>query len=210
MIKRMGLGLILTCLSLAAELAISIILNSAFEDLGFVDACGNNTSNISNNITLPDKLIDHYVLVIPQTLNGFSLLLIFLTTLEFILAQAPRSMQGLLIGFWYSFQSINVLNSTILSTSSAGCEFSSFSIRLGLAVLSFVIFIVVSFWYKGRMRQETSLIKLKNIIENYTERNLRQPAATEYYGSQGNDNPYDSGEYNLSMFSIYSMPLPEQ
>ena len=210
MIKRMGIGLILTCFSLATELALSIVLNDAFHELGFVDVCGDNTSFVPGNITIPDTLISHYVLIVPQVLNGFSLLLIFLTTIEFILAQAPRSMQGLLIGFWYSIQSINVLNSSILSSSSAGCEYISYSIRLGIAVASVIAFVIVSLWYKGRMRQEISLIKLKTIIENYTVRNLRRhPTATDVYGDASYDNPYDSGEYNLSMFSIYSIFEPQ-
>ncbi len=205
MTKRLGIGLVLTCFSLATELTLSIVLNEAFHELGFVDVCGDNTTKVPGNITIPDKLISHYVLIVPQALNGFSLLLIFLTTLEFILAQAPRSMQGLLIGFWYSIQSINVLNSSILSSSSAGCEYISYIIRLGIAVGSVLVFLFVSLWYKGRMRQELSLIKLKTIIENYTVRNLRQPTSKDYYGDDSYDNPYDSGEYNLSMFSIYSM-----
>ena len=212
MMKRMGLGLIVTCFSLALELALSVVLNSAFQDLGYVDVCGDNTTSIPDkyNITLPSTLINHYVLLVPQALNGFSLLLVFLTTLEFILAQSPRSMQGLLVGFWYALQSINVLNSTVLATSSSGCEFISYSVRLGLAVISICTFIVVSLWYKGRTRQESSLIMLKTIIENYTVRNLQKaPTATDYYGSDDYESPYNSGDYNLSMFSIYSMPVPQ-
>ena len=211
MMKRFGIGLVLTCISLATELALSVVLNDGFEDLGFVDVCGDNTSHIPSNLTLPDKLINHYVLIIPQALNGFSLLLVFLTTLEFILAQAPRSMQGLLIGFWYSFQSINVLNSTVLSTSLAGCEYFSFCIRLGLAILSFFAFFVVSFRYKGRKRQETSLIKLKTIIENYTVRNLRREPSKNHsnHKDEDYDTPHNSDEYNLSIFSIYSMPVSQ-
>ena len=48
------------------------------------------------------------LMVIPPALNGLAHVLVFMTVLEFIFAQAPHSMQGLLIGLWYALQSINV------------------------------------------------------------------------------------------------------
>ena len=41
------------------------------------------------------------ILIIPQILQGLSYLLVFLTALEFICAQAPLRLKGLLIGIWY-------------------------------------------------------------------------------------------------------------
>ena len=41
-------------------------------------------------------------LIFPQILNGTAQVLVHMTTLEFICAQAPRTMQGLLIGLWYA------------------------------------------------------------------------------------------------------------
>ena len=49
-----------------------------------------------------------WLIAIPQALNGLAHVLVFMTVLEFIFAQAPHSMQGLLIGLWYALQSINV------------------------------------------------------------------------------------------------------
>ena len=47
--------------------------------------------------------------IIPQLLNGLSSLLVSMTVLEFICAQAPRTTQGLLIGLWYATFSIRYL-----------------------------------------------------------------------------------------------------
>ena len=44
--------------------------------------------------------------LIPFVLNGLSHLFVSMTTLEFICAQSPHSMKGLLIGIWYSTLSI--------------------------------------------------------------------------------------------------------
>ena len=206
MIKRMGIGLMVTFLSLATQLLISVLLNSAFEELGYANTCGynltangsfsdNTTSSLYNgsSLVVPNTLISQYILIIPQVLNGFSLLLIFLTALEFILAQAPRSMQGLLVGFWYAFQSVNVLLSTFLFTTDAGCSYISYVVRAGLSALSFLLYIVAAHWYKGRIRQESSMIKQNVIIEEYTTRALNQRSLY-----------FQTYNYDLQDFSIVS------
>ena len=53
--------------------------------------------------------ISIFWLIIPQALNGVALMLVFLTVLEFVFAQAPRAMQGILTGLWYAMQAVNVL-----------------------------------------------------------------------------------------------------
>ena len=181
MIKRMGIGLMVTFVSLATQLLISVLLNSAFEELGYANTCGYNlTANASSDNTTSSlyngsSLVVRntlYILIIPQVLNGFSLLLIFLTALEFILAQAPQSMQGLLVGFWYAFQSVNVL--LFLFTIGAGCSYITYVVRAVLCALSLLLYIVAARWYKGRIRQESSMIKQNVIIEEYTTRALNQ------------------------------------
>ena len=54
------------------------------------------------------------LLIIPQTLHGLAYLLVFMTVLEFICAQAPYTMKGLLIGIWYANLSIKYLVVNIL------------------------------------------------------------------------------------------------
>ena len=57
-----------------------------------------STSPVNNHLV--------YLSVIPLVMNGLSYLLVFMTTLEFICAQSPNAMKGLLIGVWYSMLSI--------------------------------------------------------------------------------------------------------
>ena len=47
-------------------------------------------------------------LVVSQTLNGLANLLVFPTVLQFIFAQAPRTMQGFFVGLKYAMLSINL------------------------------------------------------------------------------------------------------
>lgn len=80
--------------------------------------------------------------------------------------------QGLLIGFWFGIQSVNVLLSTILFTTEGGCSYISYAVRAGFVALSLFLYILTARWYKGRRRQESSLLKQNLIIEDYTVRGL--------------------------------------
>ena len=65
----------------------------------------NDTCEYMCSITLVDDNFI-YITAIPLIMNGFSYLLVFVTTVEFICAQSPNAMKGLLIGVWYSMLSI--------------------------------------------------------------------------------------------------------
>jgi peptide/histidine transporter 3/4 len=187
MIKRMFMGLVTVFLSLAMQSTMTVLLNITLNgDLAYnTDMCNlTNESTINNNLTVYlDKYTlakSQYIIIIPQILNGFSLLLVYLTALEFILAQAPRSMQGLLIGLWYAFQSINVLLTTFLFTTDAGCSYISYIVRTGLAGLSILLYTIAACWYKGRQKQECSEIRQNLIIEEYTTRALDKQSLSSY------------------------------
>ena len=69
-------------------------LQIAKENLSFYETTIHESGNSLNYISS--------FIILSQFLNGLSLILVFLSALEFILAQGPRSMQGLLIGLWYA------------------------------------------------------------------------------------------------------------
>ena len=46
------------------------------------------------------------LLILPRVFNGLAQVLVNMTVLEFLCAQAPHSLQGLLIGLWYAMFSI--------------------------------------------------------------------------------------------------------
>ena len=203
MTKRMGLGLLCAFIALATETVLSFFVNKTFEELGYLNMCGENITtpvgSINNEADIDIMLPSEYILIIPQVFNGLSLLLTFLTALEFVLAQSPRSMQGLLIGFWYAMQSFNVLLMTLLFTLDGGCSYISYAVRAGLAIVSFVMYLLTARWYTARKRQESSNIQQNIIIEEYTARMLRHEA--EELNSK---DPYVLGHHDLSDFSIES------
>ena len=76
--------------------------------------------NIDNTCTTISNATDNFscckqnntpflLLLIPYLLQSLSFLLVFMTALEFICAQAPLRLKGLLIGVWYAFLAINYL-----------------------------------------------------------------------------------------------------
>ena len=54
------------------------------------------------------------LMIIPQLRHGLAYLLVFMTVLEFICAQAPHTMKGLLIGIWYASFSIKYFTVGVL------------------------------------------------------------------------------------------------
>ena len=158
-LKIMGTGILLIVMSLGLMTAVDVSLYK-FSDY--------NDS--------PHKYILS-VIIISQILNGLSLILISLSAVEFILAQAPRSMQGLLIGLWYAYQSVYVLL-LIISQRLHWYEYFHYWLTVletCLAVVSLIIFIIISRWYKYRQRGESSEINRQAneaIIDEDTEGNL--------------------------------------
>ena len=109
-------------------------------------------------------------LLIPQFLAGLSVLLIFMTGLEFICAQAPQTLQGLLIGLWYAMYSIKyllvgLLDNYITNSSSwyiyQGCKAS-------IILLSLLLFTWTARSYKNRQRDE--VVNIQRMIEDIHEK----------------------------------------
>ena len=177
MIKRMGLGLVAIFLSLVTQTAYAYYLYKQIDDsYTDCDVCGVNITTMtwynSTRSEDPPLLVSRSILLIPQVLNGFGLLLTFLTVFEFILAQAPHNMQGLLVGLWYALQAVNALFSTIQTVGGNGCSYISYAVKASLALLSVICYIVAANWYKKRVREEESNVQERITIEEYTARAL--------------------------------------
>ena len=165
-LNKMGAGLVLVVMSLGLMTAVDISLYNVIESVNF------SSYIFFENLDPPDYILSFIILT--QILNGLSLILISLSALEFILAQGPRSMQGLLIGLWYAYQSVSVLFQIPAQRLHSLPHFHYWLTVLEtcLAVVSLIVFIIISRWYKYRQREESSEINRQAIIEEYTERQL--------------------------------------
>ena len=113
-------------------------------------------------------------LIVPQVLNGLAQLLVHVTTLEFICAQAPRSMQGLLICLWYAMFSIRyILMSSLDHVFTSKLAMLVYqAVRCGLVLLSLMLYLCVSCSYQYRIRDW--VVHWQWMVEDIIERRIKQ------------------------------------
>ena len=185
MLNRIWIGLVTMLIQLVVTVVISFMMSHNIKNTfinttdGFTDnIClelgGNNTILESDIFTLP-----YYVMALPQFITGISIFLVHFTSFEFILAQGPRTMQGLLIGVWFMHLSIYSMQLT-LSSSSLSCYCEYYLVTLSLVLISIIIYTIAAYKYKYRQRNELSDVNERVIITEYTERQLdREDRKTE-------------------------------
>ena len=195
-LNKMGVGLILVVMSSGLMTAVDVSLHNFVESVNLSSYENISRYSTFNESVSPPNYIPS-VIIVSQFLNGLSLILVFLSALEFILAQGPRSMQGLLIGLWYAYQSVYVLVvvPSLLLRSYQNFHYWLTVLNTCLAVLSLIVFIIISRWYKYRQREESSEINRQAIIEEYTERQLIAVTNIEY----------DDEHTSLSDYSVHSV-----
>ena len=137
MLKRMWIGITLKLISIVIAVMISYIavLRKNFE----------------------------YVLILAYVTGSTGTAVVMFSSLEFIFAQAPCRMQGILIGFW-SMQFIVELGFYVLPV----------YVIIALFFLSFVIFSIVAYRYRYRTRNEPCDINIRANIEEVYERDLER------------------------------------
>ena len=105
------------------------------------------------------------LLIIPQILHGLAYLFVFMTVLEFICAQAPYTLKGLLIGIWYASFSIKFFIVGVLDAYMV--EKTTWNIYHGFKgfgiFLSIVFFFLVCKFYRYHERDE--IVNEQAIIE---------------------------------------------
>ena len=188
MLKRMGLGL-LCCL---IKEVINIILQATMtgshcEHIGinrFVSCyfliseieingtCSNITDLTDNQFFCDENDTPFFLLLISSVLQGLSFLLVFMTALEFICAQAPLRLKGLLIGLWYASLAVNYLLVGVAEafiTESNSWEIFN-EVKAFLIFLSLMFYLFVSKSYHYRKRDE--VVNEQYLVEEIYERNL--------------------------------------
>ena len=122
---------------------------------------------ISNNIWVI------YLSIAYLVLYGISYLLIFMTILEFICAQSPNALKGLLIGIWYSTTSLKYIINTldVYPPLQHDRNWNYYNgVKGVLIVISICLFSRVCKNYRYRERNE--IVNEQTIIEEQYEREL--------------------------------------
>ena len=161
---------------------------------GFIETlntiCLNAVSNIIKNNSCEHFCSDApvsdatlYIIIFPLLLYGISNLLVFMTVLEFICAQSPNTLKGLLIGIWYSTSSVKYMVIGVLDTHSLFLESNPWSIFQGIKGFGiFVSILSFSIIYKSyRYRERNEIVNEQAIIEEQYERELLNNSSEDNY-----------------------------
>ena len=190
MLKRIGIGMFVLLVQegihtyLMALPVVDKSLSWSEQGYGIIHPHRNNylycyylrAQNSSGDIVNGTNSVDNTFLWLigPQILNGFAQLLVHMTVLEFICAQAPRTTQGLLIGLWYATFSVRYLLMSTLDhvfTSSLGMLVYQ-AVRCGLVLVSLVFYFCASCAYQYRVRDW--VVNVQWMVEDVIERRIQQ------------------------------------
>lgn len=167
---RIFVGLVLQLASLALLTWIGATTTSRLDSDELSEFCDYSRIDGASRPDNEGELTSWYILAIPQLINGISHLLVIPAVLELILTDAPRIMQGLLIGLWYSMQSIHVLVSIIETATCAVFYWQYYLMKISLVLLSIIAFGVVSWFYKRnqvmRINRATSMQSQNQVVAN--------------------------------------------
>ena len=99
--------------------------------------------------------------------------------LEFICAQSPYNMRGMLIGVYYSFRGLfNLLGGCVLlivtfsyqnspDLENPPCGGIYYSLITVCAIIGLVVYVCISRKYRRRQRDDRSLLEQYNFVEQY-------------------------------------------
>ena len=179
MIRRMWLGLFICALQVFCELIIFRV-NYTQDDSPLVHIMDFTMFRChlmqlpNQTLVYPVNYSVYFYLVIPQFLSGLAELLVFMTALEFICAQAPQTMQGLLIGLWYGTHSIRYLLVAILeyfAARKADFWYIYQACKGVMIVISLMLYSFAAWHYKKRARDE--VVNIQHMIEEIHAKYIR-------------------------------------
>ena len=185
MLFRIRLGLILVTASTLSFLIIIIIWY--FEDR--FDSCTLN--GMSNT------LWGNYWVLVPDLLQSFGYIIVYISSMEFIIAQSPMNMRGFMIGLWFTICGACFLLDNYfyvpfiyLKSAPLGCDFYYFLAKSIVVIFVLVIFLVLAKRYKLRIRE--NVINIHEIAEDHYERYIQQDELymneqDSLYGSTNNN-----------------------
>ena len=173
MLKRIGMGLVFALLSTLSYALIVLV--------GHVEKNSNTCATLNENkyINSYQLPVDYHWVMIPQILTGITYFFIFITSLEFTVAQCPMRMRGLVVGLWYAALGFGLLVGTNLyrvflyiESVTFGCGFYYFCAKGGCILILLIVFLFLSKHYKLRVRE--NIVPIHQIAEEHIERYIDQ------------------------------------
>ena len=133
-----------------------------------------------------------YLVVVINFINGVGVVLIMCSLFEFVVAQAPNRMRGIMMGLMMTGIGIGILTSYFLAqifqyfqTASPSCVFYYYLVLSLLLLLILIVFVILAKRYKLRERERH--VNIQAIVEEYNERYFEQE--DEYRREVAGKNP---------------------
>ena len=123
----------------------------------------------------------HWIIIIPTISYAIALFLIKVTSLEFIVAQSPKSMRGVMVGLWYASSSVGGLSNAFVvylvskiigNDNNADVTFYVNIVDSVILLLILIMFVIFAKCYKLRIRE--NIVPVTQIAEEHYERYQEQ------------------------------------
>ena len=163
LLRRMWIGLFFFILSSVSVTVISVNVAKSLSNTNHT----NDTHQLCSNNIWP-----YYVFIVPEVLTGIGMLISLASQVEFIFAQAPCTMQGILIGAMYGQYAFPYLNNSIGRFTEAGKYWQYYASLTCLHIAILIAFTIIIRRYKYRQCNEKSDINVRATIEEIYERDL--------------------------------------
>ncbi len=177
MLKRIGTGFFLLCISLVSLIIVYTVThgNIFVHDRSQL-LCANtqivdlNTSNVFSLITIH--------LIAQHTLSALFQMLVYISVWVFICCQSPHSMKGLIFGVFFAIQGLFRFTAVALfiffhyfwNTTYLNCGTGYLLVNLAIGVIAFLAYVCVAKRYRYRMRDEP--FHIHRYAEEYYSNNL--------------------------------------
>ena len=183
-LDRMGLGMILTLLSLMTSYAMDVAAHShyIFKEDNSISLC-----MFDSTWELVHPHQNPLFLIVPLVLTSLSHMLIYTAVFEFICSQSPHSMKGLLIGLLYAIKGLYQLLATLLvvpftvgyshpsHVGQMSCGFYYYLVNIVIGLIAVLMYMWVTKKYKYRERDEICE------VHRYAEEYYSNPQQEQYY-----------------------------
>ena len=161
MLKRITLGLVFGLLAKGENILLLLIYPSYL-----------------HSETLLNPSDNKWIAIIPTVSCSVALFLIKVTSLEFIVAQSPKSMRGVMVGLWYAsigFGDLSysfVVNIIIRNVSNADVYLFVNIVNFAILLIILILFVIFAKCYKLRIRE--NIVPVAQIAEEHYERYQEQ------------------------------------
>ena len=168
-LKRVGAGALLIIVFNLMLMVVDVIGHAKTDtEVPCMFAAANDSSP---RLDISDLWVD-----IPYNVVHAVLLMIFyITTFEFICAQSPYSMKGLLTGFTWAMSALAVVTGSVFyylvsslpwpSYTTPSCGFWYYLFTALIGIIGLVVLVIVARWYRRRERNE--VVNERIFAENY-------------------------------------------